>query len=126
MASRLGSFSWGALGAIVVLVAAAIVVPQYSDYRSRAEAYNMLVIAEPLQRSVETHALASHTLQGSGVGVTMAPEFFDAFVQQDGAIILHNRNAFGQLLMLQPTLQGGNITWRCMGGPPQDVPTSCR
>jgi hypothetical protein len=125
MASRFRSFAWGALGAFLVLVAAAIVVPQYSDYRSRADADNMLVIVQPLQQEVEAHAAASHSLQGSGSGVKMAPQFFDAIVQQDGVIVLHG-HSFGQVIVLMPTLSSGKVTWRCLGGSAGDVPPSCR
>ena len=126
MASRLGSFTWGAFGAIAVLLAVAIVAPLYTDYRSRAEASDMLVIAEPLQRAVEAHAAASHTLQGSGAGVKMAPAFFYATVLWDGTIVLRNPNSFGQVIVLQPTLKAGSVTWQCAGGPARDVPPQCR
>lgn len=126
MASRLGSFALGALGAITVLLAVAIVVPLYSDYRSRAQASEMLAIAQPLQRAVEAHAVASRTLQGAGAGIKMAPAFFDSTVLWDGTIVLRNRNSFGQVIVLQPTLKEGSVTWQCAGGSARDVPTHCR
>jgi hypothetical protein len=56
----------------------------------------------------------------------MAPQFFDAIVQQDGIIILRNRNAVGQVVVLQPTLSGSSVTWRCIGGSARDVPARCK
>lgn len=126
MASRLLSFTYGAFGAVFVLVAAAIVVPQFSDYRSRAQAGYMLATAEPLQRAVEALATANRTLQGSGTGVSMAPTFFEATVHPDGVIVLHNRNGSGQVIVLQPTLKSSSVTWQCIGGSARDVPENCR
>jgi len=126
MKSQLRSFIAGALSAIAVLVVLALLAPLYSDYRSRAEAANMLTIAAPLQEAVEAHAAASHTLQGSGVGVEATSEYFDAIVQQDGTIVLHSRKTFGQVLVLLPAFHGSTVEWRCIGGSARDVPTWCR
>ncbi|GAA6143193.1 hypothetical protein NBRC116584_30110 [Hydrogenophaga sp. 5NK40-0174] len=120
----------GMLGAVVALVAAAMVYPQYSDYRARAQTDSWLFTVEEVQRKVETNAERKRSLVGAGTGVerpkflpSIAPEYFR--VTNDGIIFVKGGRD-GQLVVLMPSLSGSKITWACIGGSLRTMPSRCQ
>lgn len=112
-------FFKGALGAFLVLVAAAIIVPQYSDYLSAAETSLWLSKMEPVKMMVEENSGKLKTLNGAGRHIdkaAFAPNNVTFFEIRDSGEILLQGGRDGQFVMLTPTLDNGKISWRCLGG----------
>lgn len=124
------NFFGGALGAIVVLFAAAIIYPQYCDYRAAAETSLWLGVAETtIKPYIAETAMRNKTVRGSGVGVPKpvfpANNTPTLEITPDGMIIMQGGRE-GQLVVLIPSLAEGKVTWRCLGGSRHDVMSSCR
>jgi hypothetical protein len=120
----------GMLGALAVLVAAAVIYPQYSDYRARAQTSEWLFEVQEAQRAVAANAQRRNSLTGSGVGVhrpnfsgTAAPDYFK--VTDDGMIFLKG-GSDGQLVVLLPSISGTHVSWACVGGSSKATPSRCR
>lgn len=117
-------FFKGALGALAVLLLAAIIVPQYSDYRSAAETSLWMAKMEPVKMMIEENAIRLKTLNGAGKHIDKAPyapanaTFFE--IRDSGEILLRGGRD-GQFVMLTPMLSDGTVTWRCLGGSKQAV-----
>ena len=83
------------------------------------------------QNAIETYAKAHHTLAGSGVGIKIsiaAPDqlgLSDGIVSTNGVLIGLNRK-FGVVAVLEPSLEGDKVTWRCTVMPKKSAPSSCR
>ena len=113
-------FFQGMLGALLVLVAAAIIVPQWQDYLADSET-SVWLNAEimPAVQSISANALRLRTTSGAGIGVPKpifqvhAPSLVE--IDPDGIIFLKG-GSDGQFVALIPTLSGGNVSWRCIGG----------
>lgn len=121
----------GALGAITVLIATAIVRPMYSDYTGRSKASEMLKLAMALKQQIEPRILQHKSIQNAGVGIapdlpqTATSSIAQAHILQDGTIVLQGHH-FGQVLVLMPSLVNQQVVWRCLGGSAKDVPPQCR
>ena len=116
------------LGALLVLISAAVVIPLYGDYRSRAESMNWLQNIRPIQFAVADNAIKLNTLSNSGVGIKVPHEFRsgpNVIIRSDGMILIHGQK-YGQLVALIPELSRSKVTWKCLGGSAKDVPPSCR
>lgn len=122
-------FLKGAIGALCVLVLAAVIIAQYSDYRARAETDGMLVQLGVVQRAIEADAVKRGTFAGT------ATQFVHALpvvtnvrlleVNDTGTIVAKGgRN--GQMIILSPSLIEGKIRWRCVGAPDKDMPRQCQ
>jgi Tfp pilus assembly major pilin PilA len=110
-----------------MLIAAALIVPLYSDYTARAKASEAIYSARPLQDLVASRAIELKSLSGSGIGVGAGIKGTngETIILPEGIIILRVPNS-GQILVLLPSYEGGSVTWRCMGGSARDVPVQCR
>jgi Tfp pilus assembly major pilin PilA len=117
----------GASGALLVLVAAAVIVPQYADYTARASAAGALNDLRELQERVAARALSSQSLSGSGVGISQSPppSLREITVLADGVVVAV-ASRFGQVIVLVPSYSNGSVSWRCMAGSAKDVPPPCR
>ena len=124
------AFLYGAAGALLVLVAAAVIVPQYADYRSRAEtsAWLARLRADTLP-AIEAAIRRSGRTAGAGDGI--APPDFGSDapgrveITTDGIVLLQGGRD-GQLLVLMPQLLGDEVTWICRGGSAKAAPAECR
>lgn len=125
--SKTHSFIAGAAGALFILVAAAIIVPQYGDFRARAQAADALVSIRPTQDRVAAQAIARQSLVGSGLGIAQSASghISESWVLTDGAIVLRLAGT-GQVFVLLPTYSAGAVSWRCIGGSAKNVPLNCR
>ena len=112
-------FGKGFFGAIMVLVIAAIVIPQYADYAASAETSAWMKQVGPAKDYVAANAERSRTLVNSGLGAkrpdfsSRAPLYFE--VTNDGTIFLQGGRE-GQLVVFVPVLTKGKVAWRCIGG----------
>jgi type II secretory pathway pseudopilin PulG len=125
--SRARSFAIGASGALFVLIAAAMIIPQYADYTARSRASVALIDLRELQERIAARALAGQSLSGSGVGVLQntPPSLRKVTVFSDGAIVAVASH-FGQVIVLIPSYSAGKVSWQCIGGSSKDVPPLCR
>ncbi|HEX5055814.1 MAG TPA: hypothetical protein VFX02_04880 [Gammaproteobacteria bacterium] len=117
-------FWWGAFGAFVVLLAAAILVPQYADYKDRAANTASYDESLMLRESIAARIIELGSVENSGTNIQAPADAGYKAVTRDGAIILQGR--YGHVLVLTPSLDQGAVTWKCVGGPPKDMPRPCR
>lgn len=131
--TKMKSFFWGALGALFVLIAAALIVPQYCDYRAQATVFNWRSGIGQLQASIEQRLLSRDSSIELPEGVMTSPDFSPkhhvrAFkVTSTGVIIIQGENTgfmSGQLMVLFPSLEQEKVMWTCYGGPEKLMPTS--
>ncbi|MDX1401994.1 MAG: pilin [Kiloniellales bacterium] len=121
----------GASGAVLVLLAAAVLIPAYGDYLGRATLSEVLAELESYRHEIAEKATNQGTMENAGVGVAISPEdslrlgVNYARIFSDGTIVFrHGR--YEQVIVWEPTMAGGNVTWRCVGGPRKSVPPWCR
>jgi hypothetical protein len=130
--SRAKAVFYGATGAFLVLVAAALVYPEYEDFRSRAIASEVLLQARSIQDEVEVVAGKQGTLAGAGASIHVTPMklgnrvIAEGEVLSGGEIVLRGK-PYGQVIVLIPAMSGDRkITWRCIAGSTNDVTQTCR
>jgi Tfp pilus assembly major pilin PilA len=122
-------FLFGLMGAVLVLLSAAIIVPQYSDYSSLAQTSAWLVDIEPLQSKIEENAARKGRIDIPNSSETLPefqagkPRFFK--VSRNGVILMKGGKQ-GQFVMLTPEIVDGKVVWTCIGGPDDAVPVVCR
>jgi Tfp pilus assembly major pilin PilA len=81
-------FFRGAFGACVVLLATAVIVPQYADYKERAATTEMFNESVTLRQAVEARILELGGIQNSGTGVQVpSASNYRANLTRDGIII---------------------------------------
>ena len=123
------SFLLGALGALLTLILVAIIYPQYSDYRAKAETVDWLIEVKPLQLDIQKAALRQGSLTGSAKGLK-EPNFslgpINFFSITDEGVIIIKGGSHGQMLVLSPYLNAGGVMWQCIGGSDIDVPRKCK
>jgi hypothetical protein len=119
-------FLRGVLGALVVLLAAAVAIPQYADYKERAANTDIFNEALSLREAVEERIFKLGTVENSGHGIQIpASKSYKASVTRDGVILLQGLR-YGHVMVLVPSLDQGAVGWQCIGGPPKDMPLQCR
>lgn len=119
-------FLRGVLGAFLVLLAAAIILPQYADYRERDANAEIFDEAALIRQSIEARILELGSVENSGVGLqASAGKSYEAIVTREGTILLQGMR-YGHVLALIPSLVEGAVSWHCIGGPPKDMPRQCR
>ena len=129
--SRGRAFLFGALGALLVLIGAAIGIPQYSDYRARAAGGDILMQAYPVRKKVEERILALGTVEGSGTvefkanSGSPSARIEELMVEPNGTMIIRGA-PYGQVLVLIPSFKENIVSWRCLGGSGKEVPSQCR
>ena len=122
----------GALAMLFVIgLTSFIVLPMYADYTERARVSDLLAEMGELKGEIAAAAIRSGST--AGVGQLISSQLksnlkrFGAVVRifQDGTIVAITTDQ-GSLVMLEPTLSEGEVTWSCLGGPKKDMPTQCR
>jgi hypothetical protein len=108
----------GLVGGFVGVFAAVFVMAQYSDYRAQSQIDGWLTELEPVQVAIATNALAAGKVDEAGRGVE--PPALEStraalHVSVDGTIRVRG-GVKGQLIVLEPILADGVVTWRCIGG----------
>ncbi len=114
-----------------------VVVPQYADYASQAQSVEILGLLGRTKDRVEEQIRKTGTLNGSGAGLKIqewgqSDHLLDhrdpinfRHVSSDGVIIIRGVRE-GQVMVLVPSLQSGVVTWECVGGSADAVPSACR
>ena len=129
--SKLRCFFAGALGAIVVLGAAAVLLPLYGDYVARASLDESLLKLRVYREEVARNASRQGSVEASGREVTIPSEEFPtlnvdyARVFPDGTIVIRHAG-YHQVVVWKPSITAGRVSWKCIGGPWHDVPPRCR
>lgn len=120
------SFLLGIGGMLTVLVLAAIIVPQYSDYTDRAITHEILVSIEPLKRDIEKQLLQNKTVVApEGVLASLSQHVSSLYIYPDGRIQIKG-GKIGQIIILTPKLiDTKHVQWQCLGGPNQAMTAAC-
>lgn len=118
----------GLLGGFTAIVVVLLIIPIYSDYRSRAESSEYLLGVGGIKSAVADNIVRLKSVTHSGAGVKVPTNLrFDpnVTIRDDGVIIVHGKK-HGQLLVLIPDFTGGKVAWTFVGGSAKDVPPFCR
>jgi hypothetical protein len=119
-------FLRGILGGSVVLLAAAVAIPQYADYKERAANTDIFNEALPLREAIEARIVELGSVENSGHGIQMPDsKNYKAIVTRDGVILMQGLR-YGHVMALIPSLDQGAVSWRCIGGPSKDMSLKCR
>ena len=129
--SKLKCFLLTMLGAIVVLAAAAVLVPLFCDYIARAALSESLQQLTLYRDAIAEHVAKEGSAESSGVEISIPSEAFPSLnvdyarVFPDGTIVIRHAEHH-QVVIWEPSVTAGQISWRCIGGPEKDVPAACR
>lgn len=122
-------FILGFLGMLAALVLAGYTYSMYGDYRSEAQSSAWFIELLPTMQEIEAQARQQNTLAGVGahIGKT-APRLtrVNFFHVDDRGTIIVRGGTDGQVIVLIPQFDKGNVSWRCIGGPSRAVPPDCR
>lgn len=125
-------FLKGVGGFLVAGLIAAIAIPAYGDYAARASVTQTLSRVIPLRQELEGLRQVHGTLTAAVAALDppLAQRNFPGTdylrITADGTIVFRNAK-HGQLVVLEPKLEGEVLTWRCIGSrPDRDIPPDCR
>ena len=113
------SFFIGCFGALSVLFAAAVIIPQYSNYIASSETSTWLAEVAPTTHAITVNITRLKNTTGSGIDVKKPifsnpkPSLIE--VTDDGIILLKG-GSDGQFVTLIPEVTNGAVAWRCIGG----------
>ncbi len=115
----------GFFGALLALLCAALVYPNYSDYRASAEVSGWLANLQQTQKAVEANFARNQSLASSGSGVP-SPSFATptpaAVSVSDAGVILVQGGRANQLVVLVPTVSSGKVVWSCWSSHSRPTP----
>lgn len=119
----------------VLGIVAAIAIPLYQDYRTRAIVAEGLQLAGPVKLTIELFYSSSGTLPSSNdeVGIDPPAEIKANYVEsievtETGAVVIHLKGSTisGHTLTLTPSAAGA-VSWTCSSSLPNHlVPANCR
>lgn len=122
-------FLMGLAGAITAMAGFLFFYSHYSDYRARGETSDWLVQLQTVQDAIAREAIKKGSLVNIGLAVD-AGAFHNSsvtgFMILDGGSIVVRGGSEGQVVLLVPSLRGAAVTWRCIGGSVQAVPSRCQ
>ena len=124
-------FFVGVLGAVLVLGAAAILVPTYGDFQDRAALDETIGELDPYRDKIARNALSQGSIERSGVGIQISSEDLSrlsldfARIFPDGTMAVRHAQ-YHQVVVWEPSIADGKVSWKCIGGPRQSVPPQCR
>ena len=125
-------FLLGMLGALLALAAAAVVVPQYSDYADATRTSEWLIQVKSIQATIEKNAIQQNSLMNADRDLDKevfknAKRKPDLFEITEAMTIILRGGGKGQIAILVPSLGAERVTWHCVGGGPRNaVPYICR
>lgn len=129
--TRLRCLFAGALGAVLVLIAAAVLIPAYGDYRGRATLTEAMSELDSYRFDISERATTLGKTEGSGTGIVVSPGdmarlgFDYVRIFSDGTIAARH-GKYHQVIIWEPTISSGEVSWRCLAGPRKSVPAWCR
>lgn len=112
-------FVKGMAGALLVLIAAAIIAPQYSNYVASSQTSIWLIEIEPTTEAITSNILRLQTVSGSGVGIPrpVISHYTPSLIEvTDSGTVFLKGGSDGQFVALVPAFSNGVVTWRCIGG----------
>ena len=118
----------------IVGILAAVALPAYKDYTTRAKVSELIVAAASFKTTITEKATVDGTLESAGTGltVTTAGRISGGSVTDTGTITISgNDSSIGTTLsiVLTPSLAGGSVVWQCSTEPSSQwkyVPLECR
>ena len=122
----------------IIGILAAVALPAYQDYTTRAKVSELIVMAAPAKLAVAETAsslgtLASVTAANSGYSFPGATKYVSGITVTDttGVVTVQSTipNATGQLTLTPTAVAGtGQLTWRCTasGIATKFLPSECR
>jgi len=121
-------FLVGIAGFVFAGLIAAIAIPSYGDFASRASLAETINAAAPLRAKIaEALARDPRSVPGLASSATQEPLAGSNYlrVAADGTIVFRSAK-HGQLMLFEPEVRQGVVTWKCIGSPPKEVPPDCR
>jgi len=116
----------------IIGILAAVALPAYQDYTTRAKVSELLLGASAIKTSVSEKASIDSTVASSGNGltVTVVGKIASGSVSSAGIIKVEGTaTSVGTAvtITLTPTIgAGGTVLWSCTGTPQNVVPSECR
>lgn len=125
------------VGLIVLAILAAIALPAYQSYVSRARVSQALVMATTASHQVSAYVLEHDRIPASlaEAGFEMTPEAsiqsisLDPYTAQIQVTLSGSAQIDGKSLLLTPSKNGsGEVAWQCVNGdvPQSLLPSQCR
>jgi type IV pilus assembly protein PilA len=120
----------------IIGILAAVALPAYQDYTTRAKVSEVVIMASPAKLAVaETTsslgALASVTAANSGYAFPGATKYVSGVVITDGTGVVTSTstvtNATGNIVLTPTDVGSGQLKWTCTTTiTPKYVPAECR
>lgn len=112
---------------IAVSVPVAIVTPTYQCYTNRAKAGELILATASIRMEIEGRIDQRQSLESVGAGLHIKHEgrIKGGLITNDGVIVIAGDDP-PAVVILQPTLIEGKVTWKCSGFPQKYMPMSCR
>jgi hypothetical protein len=122
-------FAIGIVGFLAAALLAAIAIPSYGNYASRATLSETMVAIAPVRDKIAESLLKtprnpSDNRLASAQQVSI-PNVTYLRVMPDGTIVFRSAK-HGQLIVYEPEVRGSTVVWKCIGAPLKEVPPACR
>lgn len=116
--------------ALLGFLAVAVIFPGIAGAEAKEAALALISGGDSARQQVSTNAEKAGNLGGSGNGVKLAPVMHPKtgelkwIIEPNGTVRGWNeQNAIE--IAIQPTLQGGKLSWACRGYPIAAMPADC-
>jgi len=96
----------------------------YADYAARASLSETMAAAAAVRTTVAEELRDNRKLKPRPAQPAIAGADYSR-VSDDGTIVFRSAR-HGQIIVYEPSVQAGGVTWKCIGSPPKDVPADCR
>lgn len=121
----------------IIGILAAIAIPAYSDYMTRARVAEMVTVASAAKTSISEYILAKNAFPANaaaaGVSAITTPMVKSLSVGANNGVITVSSSAAvtgtadDVAIVLTPTKNGTSVSWACTStGKTQFAPASCR
>jgi len=120
----------------IIGILAAVALPAYQDYTTRAKVSELIVMSAPAKLAVSetsssTGTLASVTAANSGYSFPGATKYVSAITITDGTGVITVTssipNAAGQITLTPTVVADGQLKWTCTSGiSSKFLPSECR
>jgi len=120
----------------IIGILAAVALPAYQDYTTRAKVSELIVMSAPAKLAVSetsssTGTLASVTAANSGYSFPGATKYVSAITITDGTGVITVTssipNAAGQITLTPTVVADGQLKWTCTSGiSSKYLPSECR